>query len=148
MTLYSPSDPNVLITKRIRALGGDTVRLWVPRTVENVPPDSGDGTGEHLQSLAYTNLYQQALRSIASRVDDQATGAWLTITVPQNYVWVEGDVSALRWRGRLRTEAKSRDSREFGPVPVGLITARVVCILWPISRFGIPGPRPSEHLML
>lgn len=44
--------------------------------------------------------------------------------VPRGYVWVEGD------------GPKSRDSCEFGPIPRGLITARVKRIIWPLSRAG------------
>ncbi|RKP07301.1 hypothetical protein THASP1DRAFT_17256, partial [Thamnocephalis sphaerospora] len=39
--------------------------------------------------------------------------------------WVEGD-----------EPFHSRDSNAFGPVPDGLIEARVQWILWPLSRFG------------
>lgn len=30
----------------------------------------------------------------------------------------------------------SQDSRHFGPVPLALLTARVVGVVWPLSRFG------------
>ena len=145
VTLYSPSDPNLMITKRILALGGDTVRLWVPRGVDFAPePLAGEHNG--ITSLAYTNIYHHALRALATETEDHASGAWLTITIPANHAWVEGDASALQpWtKGPLRPEAKSRDSREFGPVPLGLIRSRVECILWPLSHFGLPGPRPTR----
>ncbi|KAI8052809.1 peptidase S24/S26A/S26B/S26C [Syncephalis plumigaleata] len=47
------------------------------------------------------------------------------ITVPRGHCWVEGD-----------DPFHSRDSNAFGPVPVGLIQSRVVCVVWPLRRFG------------
>lgn len=147
VTLYSPSDPQSLITKRILALGGDTVKLWVPHEGgEPAAPSSEDDAGIH--SMAYTDIYHRALRAIATSAVDHATGTWLTITIPPNYAWIEGDASAAAPQGGTtvtRPELKSRDSREFGPVPIGLITARISCILWPPSRFGPPAARPSKQ---
>lgn len=145
VTLYSPSDPNLLITKRILALGGDKVRLWVPRGVDLAPPPL-KGEEDGLSSLAYTNIYHHALRSLASETEEHESGAWLTITIPANHAWVEGDASAKQpWiKGPMRAEAKSRDSREFGPVPLGLIRSRVDWILWPLNHFGPPGARPTH----
>lgn len=144
VTLYSPSDPNKIITKRILALGGDTIHLWVPRDA-NLAPTSRKGLPDHVVSLAYTNIYQNALQELAHEIEDHASGAWLSITIPPHCAWVEGDASAHKpiVGDRLYPESKSRDSREFGPVPLGLITSRVSCILWPPSRFGPPGPRPT-----
>lgn len=144
VTLYSPSDPNLLITKRILALGGDTVRLWVPRGMDLTPAPLQD-EDEGVTSLAYTNIYHHALRALASETEEHASGAWLTITIPPHHAWIEGDASALQpWTASaLRAEAKSRDSREFGPVPLSLVRSRVEWIVWPLSRFGRPGERPS-----
>ncbi|CBQ72067.1 related to inner mitochondrial membrane peptidase 2 [Sporisorium reilianum SRZ2] len=117
VTLVSPLDPRLLLTKRIIALPGDTVRVWVP----------GSSGG---------------------------TGRWTRIKVPPGHVWVEGDAAVDIVPGSLERVAnaartptslrnKSRDSREFGPVPMGLITSRIELILWPPARFGTPAPRPS-----
>eukprot|EP00298_Acanthocystis_sp_HF-20_P024036 c34031_g1_i1.p1 GENE.c34031_g1_i1~~c34031_g1_i1.p1 ORF type:complete len:165 (+),score=59.01 c34031_g1_i1:33-497(+) len=46
-------------------------------------------------------------------------------TVPLGNVWLEGD-----------NRPNSRDSREYGPVSLGLIQGRVVLRLWPINRIG------------
>ncbi|CDW98118.1 hypothetical protein [Sporisorium scitamineum] len=117
VTLISPLDPRLLLTKRIIALPGDTVRVWVPNT-------TGGG------------------------------GRWTRIKVPPGHVWIEGDAAVDIVPGSLERAAnsthissslrnKSRDSREFGPVPIGLITSRIEMILWPPQRFGTPAPRPS-----
>ena len=150
VTLYCPNDPNRLITKRILALGGDTVRVWVPRGMDLAPASSGRGRAD-VVSLAYTDIYQKALRELASEIEDHASGAWLSITIPPQYAWVEGDASAHAptQLSRLHPDIKSRDSREFGPVPLGLITSRVEYILWPLARFGRPPPHhhesPQDH---
>lgn len=45
--------------------------------------------------------------------------------IPKGHVWLEGD-----------NPARSLDSREFGPVPIGLIRGRVLCKVWPLSELG------------
>ncbi|KAI8457713.1 peptidase [Phakopsora pachyrhizi] len=44
------------------------------------------------------------------------------IQIPSGHCWVEGD-----------DKFHSKDSNQFGPIPMGLITGKVVMILWPIS---------------
>lgn len=46
------------------------------------------------------------------------------IRVPEGHCWVEGDHTG-----------SSMDSNSFGPVSLGLITARATCIVWPPSRW-------------
>ncbi|KAJ6812448.1 putative mitochondrial inner membrane protease subunit 1 isoform X2 [Iris pallida] len=48
-----------------------------------------------------------------------------TVVVPKGHVWIQGD-----------NIYDSRDSRQFGPVPYGLIQGRVFFRLWPLGRFG------------
>ncbi|SAM81092.1 related to inner mitochondrial membrane peptidase 2 [Ustilago bromivora] len=121
VTLISPLDPKLLLTKRIIALPEDTVRVWVPST---------GGNGEK----------------------------WARIEIPPGHVWVEGDAPVDIVPGSLERIAnhpassysaplrnKSRDSREFGPVPMGLITSRIEAILWPPRRFGYPASRPTDN---
>lgn len=46
--------------------------------------------------------------------------------VPRGHVWLEGD-----------NFKNSSDSRDYGPVPQGLIRSRAVCKIWPISDIGV-----------
>jgi len=43
--------------------------------------------------------------------------------VPPGQIWVEGD-----------NNTESRDSRNYGPVPLGLIRGRVVARVWPVQE--------------
>ncbi|KAI9371840.1 peptidase S24/S26A/S26B/S26C [Aspergillus egyptiacus] len=47
------------------------------------------------------------------------------IRVPEGHVYVVGD--NLPW---------SRDSRNFGPLPMGLINGKVIARIWPLSKIG------------
>ncbi|KAG7097092.1 hypothetical protein E1B28_004477 [Marasmius oreades] len=49
------------------------------------------------------------------------------VVVPTGHVWIEGD-----------EPFRSDDSNRFGPVSASLIDSRMVCVIWPLSRFGLP----------
>ncbi|KAJ7368152.1 LexA signal peptidase [Mycena albidolilacea] len=57
------------------------------------------------------------------------------VRIPKNHVWVEGD------------GFHSQDSNSFGPVPLGLVDSRLLCLIWPVWRLGSPtGPvTPNLH---
>ncbi|KAL4901576.1 hypothetical protein BDW74DRAFT_170037 [Aspergillus multicolor] len=57
-------------------------------------------------------------------LDDGVGGNGEMIRVPEGHVFVAGD--NLPW---------SRDSRTFGPLPMGLINGKVIGRIWPLSRF-------------
>ncbi|KAL3284716.1 hypothetical protein HHI36_018864 [Cryptolaemus montrouzieri] len=46
------------------------------------------------------------------------------VRIPEGHCWVEGDHTG-----------HSMDSNNFGPVSLGLITAKASCIVWPPSRW-------------
>ena len=47
------------------------------------------------------------------------------VRVPTGYLWIEGD-----------SERFSTDSNSYGAVPAGLVNARVLCKVWPLSQAG------------
>ncbi|KAI3982085.1 hypothetical protein MKX01_018991, partial [Papaver californicum] len=53
----------------------------------------------------------------------------VTYLVPKGHIWIQGD----------NTYASQEDSRQFGPVPYGLLQSKVFCRIWPISGFGSLG---------
>ncbi|KAJ6629114.1 peptidase S24/S26A/S26B/S26C [Mycena sp. CBHHK59/15] len=46
------------------------------------------------------------------------------VRVPKGHIWVEGDAF------------HSQDSNSFGPVPLGLVDSKLVCLIWPLWRLG------------
>jgi len=53
--------------------------------------------------------------------------------VPRGHVWLEGDNKEM-----------SLDSRDYGPIPKGLITGKVFLTFWPLSQAGfISKPPPT-----
>eukprot|EP01135_Chromosphaera_perkinsii_P006432 Nk52_evm1s497 gene=Nk52_evmTU1s497 len=55
------------------------------------------------------------------------------VKIPKGHCWVEGD-----------NPQNSKDSNRFGPVPLGLIAAKVNRIVWPPSRWQILSERVPE----
>ncbi|TRY59899.1 hypothetical protein DNTS_010043 [Danionella cerebrum] len=55
--------------------------------------------------------------------------------VPRGHVWLEGD-----------NHQNSRDSRNYGPVPYGLIEGRAFLKLWPPKRFGLLRKSPNYEV--
>ena len=75
---------------------------------------------------AYIVKRVTALAGQFVEVDEESPGTYVQehaykgkLTVPTGYCWVEGD-----------NKSKSHDSREFGPLPLGLIKGRVLFTLW------------------
>ncbi|XP_035992293.1 mitochondrial inner membrane protease subunit 1 isoform X2 [Fundulus heteroclitus] len=56
--------------------------------------------------------------------------------VPMGHVWLEGD--------NLRN---STDSRNYGPIPYGLIRGRVCLKLWPLHSFGTLSESPTKRII-
>ncbi|KAI6690256.1 hypothetical protein NL676_027084 [Syzygium grande] len=46
--------------------------------------------------------------------------------VPGGHVWIQGD-----------NIYASSDSRQFGPVPYGLVEGKILCRVWPLDGFGL-----------
>eukprot|EP00002_Diphylleia_rotans_P009801 TRINITY_DN20142_c0_g1_i1.p1 TRINITY_DN20142_c0_g1~~TRINITY_DN20142_c0_g1_i1.p1 ORF type:complete len:161 (+),score=24.50 TRINITY_DN20142_c0_g1_i1:57-539(+) len=54
--------------------------------------------------------------------------------VPKGHCWVEGD-----------NLMDSRDSNNFGPVPLALVTHKASFIVWPPNRIGFVSQAPPPH---
>ncbi|KAG8223730.1 hypothetical protein J437_LFUL003636 [Ladona fulva] len=65
-------------------------------------------------------------RVIALPGDRVSWGLFYSDVVPRGYVWLEGD-----------NKNNSTDSRNYGPVPQGLILGRAVCKVWPFQEIGL-----------
>ncbi|CAI9088907.1 OLC1v1023362C1 [Oldenlandia corymbosa var. corymbosa] len=86
VVVRSPENPRKCITKRILAMGGESVTFLVD-------PNNSDRTR--------------------------------SVMVPKGHVWIQGD-----------NIYASRDSRQFGPVPYGLIQGKAFWRVWPPEGFG------------
>ncbi|XP_076901735.1 mitochondrial ATP-independent inner membrane protease subunit 1a-like isoform X2 [Bidens hawaiensis] len=65
-------------------------------------------------------------------VDPKNSDKTETVIVPKGHVWVQGD-----------NVYNSYDSRNFGPVPYGLLKGKIFWKIWPTSAFGSIGRRPE-----
>ncbi|KAJ4980737.1 hypothetical protein NE237_031574 [Protea cynaroides] len=61
-------------------------------------------------------------------VDPKVSDRYESVIVPKGHVWVQGD-----------NIYASHDSRNFGPVPYGLIQGKAFCRIWPYDGFGSLG---------
>ena len=105
--------------KRIVGLEGDSVLRYgqfvsryldrpdwgIPRSLQ--PEDTQDDDGQKLGENAAGAGHNQDC----------------TVTIPANHVWLEGDFPPF-----------SRDSRQYGPIPVDWIRGRIVMRVWPLGK--------------
>jgi signal peptidase I len=96
----SPTDPNAVVCKRILGLPGDTVSAFGRALLcSGAPPDITFG--------AYAQVPRDTRYPFFRSTEED-------IVVPAGKVWLQGD--------NIRN---STDSRNYGPVPLPLITGRV-----------------------
>lgn len=114
----NPSNPRQFVCKRVIALPGDRVVTQSSFHPFTEPANSAAPApvdSEHVEHLEDAHLETGALTQRIFRSN--------VIVVPRGHVWVEGDNSA-----------NSMDSRQYGPIPLGLIRSRAVLRLWPLSE--------------
>ncbi|KAF7061190.1 hypothetical protein CFC21_067905 [Triticum aestivum] len=125
------------------AVHGDSMR----------PTFEGSADGREYALVKRSPLYDYSRGEVvvlASPVDHQRKtikrliglpGDWVSLPdkeevrkIPEGHCWVEGDNGGV-----------SRDSRAYGPVPLGLVQGRVTHVVWPPSKMGRVDKRvPSE----
>lgn len=80
--------------------------------------------GDIIIAKCPTNPKQHICKRVTGLPGDQIkTGFNSYEIVPLGHVWLEGD-----------NFSNSSDSRNYGPVPQGLIKSRAVCRLWPFKK--------------
>ncbi|XP_065158085.1 mitochondrial inner membrane protease subunit 1 [Atheta coriaria] len=71
-----------------------------------------------------TNPKQQVCKRVKGLPGDRIRVGYASVEiVPRGHVWLEGD-----------NTRNSSDSRNYGPVPQGLIRSRAVCRVWPFNE--------------
>jgi mitochondrial inner membrane protease subunit 1 len=145
-----PLDPREHVVKRVVGLAGEAVAVWPP------PPPGGSrgGVGREAGSRGGGGevggggggaglVYTGGAVVVAGQgsgggggggggggegrgsagASSSSPSSPPRLVVPPGHVWVQGDNLAV-----------SRDSREYGPVPLGTVRGRVLCTLWPRPR--------------
>lgn len=124
----NPTDPKTKICKRVVGMPGDQIILkprinWNP--FKESIKDSRSTVVENGVFKHYRDVddFNDDGRTVSNRDLAQRTFNSANITVPRGHVWLEGD-----------NYQASADSRIYGPVPLGLVSSRVVCRLWPLHE--------------
>ena len=136
ITLLSPNDVNLLLTKRILALPGDIISVRVK--------EKGTSSEERVRMRMPPNhIWVEGDASAGEYSDDGQ------VQVPSNRKSRDsrdfGPVSAPLWVHLALVRPLTFSPRHC-QVPLGLVTARVDLVLWPPWRFGsLPG-RPNFDL--
>ncbi|XP_047003667.1 mitochondrial inner membrane protease subunit 1-like isoform X4 [Schistocerca americana] len=79
--------------------------------------------GDIVISRSPTNPRQHICKRVTGLPGDRKLMGFSCKVVPPGHVWLEGD-----------NRNNSTDSRNYGPVPYGLIRGRAVCKVWPPSE--------------
>ncbi len=143
IVFVNPEDRRINFIKRVVAIAGDTVeikdgQLYVndeklqrhklaQSTLDNIRVEV---KGEPLEGDVFEETNGNAKYKIflARHSPDTASSDFAKITVPKHHCFVLGDNRNL-----------SRDSRHFGPIPLGTVKGRADYLYWPAkdwSRFG------------
>ncbi|XP_063992408.1 mitochondrial inner membrane protease subunit 1 [Diachasmimorpha longicaudata] len=67
-----------------------------------------------------SNPRQHICKRIKAVEGERVRYGFTTYLIPEGHIWLEGDNSS-----------NSADSRQYGPVPQGLVRARAICKVWP-----------------
>lgn len=131
-----PNEPKNFICKRIVGLPGDKIKIqprftWNPfgssKSILTVDDDEKELSVpvENVMALidAADDDEDKRKTQINNQTSSQRTFRSQMIYVPNGHVWLEGDNSD-----------NSLDSRNYGPVPMGLIQSRALVRIWPFNE--------------
>ena len=113
VTIYNPFTRSI-VTKRIVGLEGDEVLVYGKGAA--ALRDSGDSDFGVPRDIRFENPFCQRVRERQTEDRDIKD---VTIAVPKDHVWVEGD-----------NPLHSTDSRHYGPLPVSALRGN---LLWRLS---------------
>lgn len=130
----NPANPRQFICKRIIGMPGDTVVMHSSYSVSpfasaaansTAVPTQKDTTALPAPSSGLTTGIEQEADFEQDVVVEGMTQRMFrsnVIVVPRGHCWLEGD-----------NAGNSLDSRQFGPVPLGLLRSRAMGRVWPPS---------------
>ncbi|MHC4424574.1 MAG: signal peptidase I [Planctomycetota bacterium] len=143
VVFLNPENRRINYIKRVVAIAGDTVEIKDGELYVNdeklqrqmLPQSTLDNIrikveGEPLEGDVYCEINGDVKYKIfmAGPPHDEASSDFAKMTVPEHHCFVLGDNRNL-----------SRDSRHFGPIPLGTIKGRAEYLYWPAldwSRIG------------
>jgi len=117
VTIYNPFTRSI-VTKRIVGLEGDEVLVYGKDAA--ALKESGDSNCGVPRDMRFENPYCQR---VGERQADGRKSEDVTIVVPKDHVWVEGD-----------NPLYSTDSRHYGPLPVSSLRGNLLYMLWPSGK--------------
>lgn len=79
--------------------------------------------GDIIVSKSPSNPKQYICKRILALPGDKVRKGFTSQVVPLGHVWLEGD-----------NKPNSTDSRDYGPVPIGLIRSKAVCRIFPFEN--------------
>lgn len=134
----NPTNPRQFICKRILGLPGDTVIMHSAITVNPFASAAAVHSGvldseRETVRIRGDDDYVKARPADSASAEEEDAGEQLVtetmrqrlfrsnvVVVPRGHIWLEGD-----------NAANSSDSRQYGPVPLGLVRSRAVGRVWP-----------------
>ncbi|EDS28676.1 mitochondrial inner membrane protease subunit [Culex quinquefasciatus] len=141
----SPTNPLQHVCKRIVGLPGDRI---MTKASFNLNPLSNSYTihtsvvpGRNSDSAAADQKLRQKVDFVSGSVDASSDDGGVElveehpahpeirtsiVTVPRGHLWIEGD-----------NVQNSSDSRNYGPVPIGLVKSKAICRIWPVTQFQV-----------
>ncbi|CAM0947465.1 unnamed protein product [Alopecurus aequalis] len=132
----------------------DRYFFFAPVTGPSMHPTFEDRAGEYAlvkrAGLARYDFSRGDVVIFVSPVDHRSSvvkrliglpGDWISVPetadlirkIPEGHCWVEGDNASVSW-----------DSRNYGPVPLGLVQGRVTHVVWPPHKIGRVEKRMPE----
>lgn len=135
----SPVEPQKTVMKRVRAVGGNVVRIdptdseyfqfEMKKMFERFDKDNIQRSSPKLNAIPNDSIDsdpKDSENSIASKVTEplRSDVPERDVMIPHGQIWIEGD-----------NPEHSTDSRHYGPIPIALAEARAAYCIWPFSQF-------------
>lgn len=123
VTIFNPFSKN-MVCKRIIGTEGDKVRVFGEYAQSYHELGNQDYGVPSLEGIdRYNDVIEIPFCYREAQKRKDVPLHQITIRVPKNHVWVEGDNPLC-----------SIDSRHYGPLPISSLRGRVALRLWPITR--------------
>ncbi|KAH7128185.1 peptidase S24/S26A/S26B/S26C [Dendryphion nanum] len=117
VTFWKPYRAGEVGVKRVVGVAGDTIVVGRREGVEGRYGDGEQKRAWGLDGLTDWRGEEGGIDGLVSTTREKEVEGEIRIVVPHGHVWVEGD----NWR-------RSYDSRDFGPISLGLVDGKAVAV--------------------